>query len=148
MELQIRKMIPKDFKPLHKLLSDPGVMKYLEPPFSAEQTKSFLQEAGLSDPPLVYSVVLQGRFIGYAIYHPYDEDAMEIGWVLLPEYWGRGFAGEITKMLIEKAKKEKKNAVIECVPQQTASKRIAEKNGFVYCGRTDGLDVFRWNYST
>ena len=143
MELNIRKMTPDDFEPLHRLLSDPVVMEYLEPPFSEERTRRFLSDAGLCDPPLIYAAELQGRFIGYVIYHPYDEGSMEIGWVLLPEYWGRGLASALTKLLTEKAKSEDKDAVIECVPQQAASKRIAEKNGFAYCGRIDGLDVYR-----
>ena len=143
MELQIRKMSPDDLGPLHRLLSDPYVMKYLEPPFSEEQTKRFLSDAGLCDPPLIYAAELQKQFIGYVIYHSYDEGSMEIGWVLLPEYQGKGYASALTKLLTEKAKSEDKDAVIECVPQQAASRRIAEKSGFAYCGRIDGLNVYR-----
>ena len=36
-----------------------------------------------------------------------------------------------------------KTAVIECVPEQTATRHIAEKKGFAYVGRTDGLEVYR-----
>ena len=143
MELHIRKMCPDDFTLLHKLLSDSKVMKYLEPPFSEAQTERFLTEAGLCEPPLIYAAVRGTQFIGYVIYHPFDEGAMEIGWVLLPEYWGNGYASALTKMLIEMAKREGKNVVLECVPQQNASRRIAEENGFVFCGNSDGLDVFR-----
>lgn len=143
MEIQIRKMTMDDLGPLHRLLSDPETMRYLEPPFSMEQTEKFLAEAGLGDPPLVYAVMVRERFAGYVIYHPYDEGSMEIGWVLLPEYRGKGYASELTRILSERAEREGKQAVIECVPEQKVSKRIAEKNGFVYCGRTDGLDVYR-----
>lgn len=145
-ELQIRKMTSNDFVFLHRLLSDPEVMKHLEPPFSEAKTKGFLEEAGLCEPAQVYAVDLQSHFIGYVIYHPYDEAAMEIGWVLFPEYWGKGYASKITKILIEKAKNEQKSVVIECVPQQAASKRIAENHGFAYCGNADGLDVYKLNF--
>lgn len=144
--LEIRKLRAEDFAPLHKLLSDPAVMRYLEPPFSETQTKEFLQNAGLSEPPLVYAATLQGQFIGYVIDHPYDETTTELGWVLLPEYWGNGYATKLAEMMVEKAKNEQKDAVIECAPQQTATRRIAEKLGFAYCGREDGLDVFKLNY--
>lgn len=143
MELQIRKMRPSDFQPLHRLLSDPVVMQFLEPPFSEERTRNFMSEVGFCDSPLVYSVELKNQFIGYVIYHAYEEDTVEIGWVLLPAFWGKGYASRLTQILIERARREGKRVVIECVPQQTVSRHIAEKNGFDYSGRVEGLDVFR-----
>lgn len=143
MNIQIRKMVSDDFQHLHRLLSDPEVMKYIEPPYTEEKTNRFLIDAGLSNPPLIYSVETKNRFIGYAIYHDYDEDSVEIGWVLLPEYWGKGYASEVTRILIKRAQKDGKNVVIECVPQQNISKHIAEKNGFAYFGRVEGLDVYK-----
>ena len=142
MEIQIRKMIPEDFKPLFKLLSNPEVMKYLENPFTMEQTKKFMEEEGLCNSPRIYSAILDKQFIGYVIYHPYDNLSNEIGWVLLPEYYGKGYASLLTQILIEKAKKDRKNLIIECVPEQIASKRIAEKFGFSYNGRSEGLDIY------
>ena len=49
----IRKMREDDFDMLYALLSDPAVMAYLEPPYGEEQTRRFLESAGLSDPPLI-----------------------------------------------------------------------------------------------
>lgn len=46
--LQVRRMTEADLEPLHRLLSDPEVMRYLEPPFSREQTRAFLDRAGLT----------------------------------------------------------------------------------------------------
>ena len=37
-------------------------------------------------------------FIGYVIYHTYDETSMELGWVLDRKEWGKGYASAITKM--------------------------------------------------
>ena len=88
MKPSIRRFRELDFEPLCRLLSDPEAMLYLEPPYSREQTGRFLQ-AALSDHPPVYAVELDGRFIGYVIYHAYDQDSMEIGWVLFPECWGK-----------------------------------------------------------
>jgi len=36
-----------------------------------------------------------------------------------------------------------KYLVIECDPNQEASKKIALKSGFCYSGRLDNLDVYR-----
>ena len=62
MKPAIRKFNESDYEPLCCLLSDPKVMLYLEPPYSKEQTKVFLQ-AALSDHPPVYTVELDGCFI-------------------------------------------------------------------------------------
>ncbi|MCR5477869.1 MAG: GNAT family N-acetyltransferase [Lachnospiraceae bacterium] len=144
MNLIIRSMTGSDLEPLYELLSDPRVMQYLEPPYTREKTGEFLLHAGLSNPPLIYAVEEDGRFIGYVIYHDYDEDSAEIGWVLHPDYWRKGYATHLTKMLMEKAFSSEKQVVIECVPEQEVTRHIALKSGFSYEGVLDGLDVFRF----
>lgn len=143
MDITIRRMQPGDADALYRLLSDPAVMRYLEPPFDRAQTEDFLRRAGLAEPPLVYAAEENGDFIGYVIYHAYDEQSVEIGWVLLPEYWGRGYASALTERLIDRARQEQKSVVIECAPAQAATKRIAIKKGFRACGICDGLAVYR-----
>lgn len=61
----IREMTLADLDELYALLSDSEVMRYIEPPFSKEQTMQFLVDAGLSEKPLVYAVEDSGSFIGY-----------------------------------------------------------------------------------
>ena len=143
MELTIRKMAEADFEPLFGLLSDPLVMRYMEPPYSEEKTKEFLQRAGLTEPPLIYAVDGDSVFIGYVICHEYDESSIEIGWVLKPECWGRGYASSLTEQLIERTGISQKDLVIECLPEHEASKHIAERYGFEYEGDSDGLCVYR-----
>ena len=143
MDITIHKMRPGDADALYRLLSDPAVMRYLEPPFDRAQTEDFLRRAGLAEPPLVYAAEENGDFIGYVIYHAYDGNSMEIGWVLLPEYWGRGYASALTDRLICLARQEGKGVVIECVPEQAATVHLAVKKGFRYCGMADGLAVYR-----
>jgi len=63
--------------------------------------------------------------------------------VLFPAYWGRGYASALTDQLICRAKQEHKSIVIECIPEQKATDRIAIKKGFRYCGVCDGLAVYR-----
>ena len=142
MNLTIRKMREQDLEPLYTLLSNPEVMRFLEPPFTREQTVEFLR-AGLSDSPPVRTVEADGRFIGYVIYHPYEEDTMELGWVLLPEYWGKGYASVLTKQMMAQTAELGKKPVIECDPAQETTKHIALKCGFVRTGQCDGLDVYR-----
>ena len=136
-------MIEKDLGPLAELLSDARVMCYLEPPFSLEQSREFLDEAGLAETPLIYAVEDCQGFVGYVIYHDFDEMSVEIGWVLAPRAWGRGYATELTRVLLGWAQAAGKDVVIECVPEQVATRRIAERFGFSLAGEHDGLIVFR-----
>ena len=140
--IAIRKMKESDFDSLHTLLSDAEVMKYLEPPFTEEQTGKFLAQA-LSETPRVLAAEHDGRFIGYVIYGPYEEDTMELGWVLQPEYWNRGYASALTEMLMEKAAAEGRKPVIECDPGQAVTRHIAEKYGFRYIEARGDLEVYR-----
>lgn len=142
--LTIRPFRHSDLHSLYQLLSDADVMRYLEPPFSEERTVVFLDEAALCDNPLIYAVDdRKGNFVGYVIYHTYDEMAYEIGWVFGKEHWGKGYADELTQALITDAKDRTKSLVIECLPEQSATKKIALRNGFVYEGNVDGCDVYR-----
>ena len=146
MDLQIRKMTNDDFTNLHRLLSDPQVMKFLEPPFSEDQTSAFLKIAGLSEPPLIYAVDADGEFIGYVIFHDFDESSIELGWVLYPSCWGQGYASQLTIQMMENAKELGKDLMIECAPEQAATKHIALKHGFVFEGIRDSLEVYRYRY--
>ena len=142
--LRLRTMRRGDLEELYALLSDAEVMHWLEPPFTREQTERFLQQAGLSDPPLIYAAEnAEGEFLGYAIYHDYDDHSRELGWVLKRSAWRKGYADEMTTLLTVLARREGKDAVIECVPEQTVSAHIARRHGFSYEGRADSCDVYR-----
>ena len=143
MNITIRKMQSSDADALYRMLSDPEVMRYLEPPYGRAQAEAFLHHAGLAAQPLVYAVEADNSFIGYVIYHAYDEESVEIGWVILREYWGRGYASALTDQLICRARQAQKDVVIECVPAQKATIRIAIKRGFHYCGTREGLAIYR-----
>lgn len=143
MPVTIRKLTARDLDALAALLADEEVMRYLEPPFSPAQAAHFLQTAGLSNPPLIFAAEADGAFIGYVIDHDYDETSREIGWVLRREVWGRGYAKALTRLLIERARAAGKTAVLECAPQQEATKHIARLFGFSPVGTRDGCEVYR-----
>ena len=142
--LRIRRFEKSDLQSLHELLSDEEVMRYIEPPFTLEKTKGLLENAGLADDPLILAVENEASiFIGYVIYHDYENDSKEIGWILSKRFWGKGVAQELTKILVQKTKADGKSAIIECSPEQEATKHIAEKFGFMYIGHIDGCDVYK-----
>lgn len=142
----MRKFTLDDVNDLYEVLSNEEVMRYIEPPFDWEQTKEFVQNAGLCEPPKVYALEWKetGKVIGHVIFHLYEENSYEIGWILNRNYWGKGIADEITKALVEYSKgTDAKSCVIECDAEQAGTKHIARKNGFTYMGENDGCDVYR-----
>ncbi|MCP1224674.1 GNAT family N-acetyltransferase [Sebaldella sp. S0638] len=76
-----------------------------------------------------------GDFIGYGkmVLDIENKTEAETGYMLFPEYWGKGYATEITKLLMEKAEETavlmKITAIID--PENTASRNVLLKNGFV-----------------
>lgn len=126
----LRRFEAGDLEALHGLLSDPLVMCHLEPPFSREQTARFLAEEDLCEQPRIFAVEQAGTFVGYVIYHDYDENSVELGWVLSPHVWRHGLAQELTCRLVACAHAAGKGAVLECVPEQAVTRHIAQKLGF------------------
>lgn len=57
--------------------------------------------------------------------------------------WGKGYASAITKRVIEESGSSGKELVIECSPEQKATKRIAKKYGFQFCSVVNGCEVYR-----
>lgn len=140
--LLVRRLTEKDADALFAVLSDPETMRYIEPPFSMEQTRNFIRDAGMCEPPLVYAVVWKqnGELIGQLIWHPWDETSMELGWILRRDFWGRGIAKELTAAMLTRADKE---VILECSPAQTATRRIAEAFGFHAVAFKAGRNIFK-----
>ncbi len=142
--MKIRRFEKSDLNNLYVTLSDPDVMTYIEDPYTLEQTKEMLDDVLSDETPNIYAAEDdEGRYVGYVIFHEYDEDAYELGWLLNKSEWGKGYACRLTEMMIEDAKKKGVNAVIECDPEQQVTKHIAEKYGFEYEEFWDGCDVYR-----
>lgn len=142
----IRNFVAEDILDLHEVLSDESVMEFIEPPFSLEDTKAFIADAGLSKEPHVYALVWKesNRVIGHVIFHPYEEDSFEIGWIINRKYWKRGIASEVTASLLDYARTlSLRSCVIECDPRQMASIQIALKFGFHYEREDGGCAVYR-----
>ena len=140
--LSVRRFEQNDLVPLHAILCDPAVMRFLEPPFSRGQTAEFLREAGLSSPPLVYAVEDKNSssLLGHLIFHPFDEESYELGWVLAASAWNQGFASELTGAAISFAGAARiPSLVIECDPMQAVTRHIAEKYGFSFVSEGETL---------
>ena len=144
MNLVIRKMRNEDLDDLYALLSDEEVMRYIEPLYTKKKCEQFLLNFGLSKQPLVFAVEDDGQFIGYVIDHAYDEESVEIGWVLKKACWGKGYAERLTDILIEKALHAGKEVVMECAEEQVVTRHIAERFGLTFYAKENGCLVYRY----
>ena len=143
----IRPLSLDDADALHLTLSDPEVMRHIEPPFDLPKTKAFLRDAGLATPPLVHALLCKSTadLIGHVICHPYQGCRdWEMGWVSRRDFWGRGIASEVSASLVEFARQHGiPGLILECDPEQNATRHIAEKLGFQPIGEEDGCMVFK-----
>lgn len=85
--------------------------------------------------PAGYGIVVKGtdKVIGSVDFnHRHEDDVLEIGYTLHPDYWGRGYVPEAASALINLAFKELNLHKIElyCFGYNVQSQRVAEKLGF------------------
>ena len=143
----IRDYLESDLKGLQEITGDPELMKEMDHPYTVEETEEFLRRYGLNDPPYVYALedAETKKLAGHIIFHPYDEDSYETGWVIHPSYQGIGLAQKCTEQLIQEGMRNGiRRFVMECTAANRASRHVIEKCGFEYSGTgDDGLLVFR-----
>lgn len=63
-----------------------------------------------------------------------DYNAVEIEYMLLPQYWNKGYGTKLVNALLQKANKTHKDADIVAItdPANTYSKRILQRTGFEF----------------
>ena len=114
--------------------------------FTADEEAMFFQamlEANAAEPPLgyykVYAADDSGEgYIGMAALTMNEEyGAAEIEYMLLPEYWNRGYGTELAGMLIEIAREVRAASDVVAItdPGNLYSRRILEKHGFAFVKR-------------
>ena len=97
--------------------------------------------------PAGYGIVVKGtdKVIGSVDFnHRHEDDVLEIGYTLPPDYWGRGYVPEAARALIDLAFIELGLHKVEltCFGYNVQSQRVAEKLGFTLEARIrDRKDV-------
>ncbi|MBO2516936.1 MAG: hypothetical protein CW338_06645 [Clostridiales bacterium] len=142
--LILRPFTAEDDAVIMRISSDPETVKYLffwgRPGKTPRQdTDRFLYEHALKEwqrEPVrmrEYALVLKetGEVIGDASIEKYDAEKGEIGWILLPEYRGHGYATEAAKRLLRFGFEELGLRVIlaECDIRNPASFHVMERAG-------------------
>ncbi|MBO4554654.1 MAG: GNAT family N-acetyltransferase [Clostridia bacterium] len=163
--ITIRKFKPSDVDGLFEVLGDAEVMRYVEPPFTLEQTKAFVQKYGLCAEPKVFALICDKskssksnkkasaptadrECIGHIIYHSFEDEALEakygkgkvfeLGFVIAKDFQHKGIATTSANLLINHSRAAGiKALVLECDPCNVASIRLAEKLGFTPYNQAD-----------
>lgn len=137
----LEKLLPQDFESFYALTGNEKVMAMItERPLSEEEALKkfnyFLENNKLHKSFGSFKVLEVGRskLLGFAkleIKKEKPEEA-EIGYMLLPEYWGRGYGNEIAETLLKIAISDPNliRVYANTDPNNVASRKILINNGF------------------
>ena len=140
--LLLRRVIFSDVNEVFELRSNPKTMQYIPRPIltskeEALQHIQMIEDKIVDNEGINWAITLKGSskllgIIGHYRIKP-EHYRAEIGYMLLPEYHGKGIATEAIKATVAYGFDQMKLHSIEAIidPENTASARVLEKNGFV-----------------
>jgi ribosomal-protein-alanine N-acetyltransferase len=140
--LRLTKMCADDLDDLTRMYRDPRVMATLGGVRSALQTAEYLdhnlahwEQHGFGW--WTARDALTGQFVGRGgVRHAMvdDRSEVEVGYGLMPEFWGRGLATELAQESVRVGFSELRlpDLVSFTMPTNSASRRVMEKAGFRY----------------
>jgi len=104
-------------------------------PYGAADAEQFIASVNKRDSETCFVIMLADRLIGACGLDP-REDGPELGYWLGAPYWGRGFATEAARALIDHAFGELKHATLQAGARVSnpASRRVLEKCAFQWTG--------------
>lgn len=84
-----------------------------------------------------YKVFIGETYIGMGALNVNEDGAFEIEYMLLPEYWNRGYGTALAETLLRMAKASGLSRTVEAItdPDNTFSKRILQNAGFALVKR-------------
>ncbi len=142
MHIRLEKFTASDFQHYFSLVHNEEVMKMITERAipKEEATKDFeklLHNNALQSNFGSFKIIeaATNQFVGLAklsLIHPQDTEA-ELGYMLLPSFWGKGIASHVTKMLMAIAQQQPQIKTLTAIidPQNLPSRKILLKNGFI-----------------
>lgn len=109
MYIKTNRMVIRDFhvndvNDMYDILGDDETMRNCEPAYTMEKTTEFLQKFCIDKKGAVAAVEEEtNKVIGYILFHKFEEDMYEMGWIFNREFWGQGYAFEACKAMIDYA---------------------------------------------
>ena len=143
--LRIRDFQQSDYDAVYEYPSDPEVVRYMPfGPNTPEQAQGFLDrvipnqnEENRINYEMAVILKENNQLIGGCRVNKVDKIKAHIGYIFNKKYWGKGYASETAKALVDFGFKELKvhRVYATCDPDNIASKRVLEKAGMVLEGR-------------
>lgn len=140
--LYLRRVVNEDVNEIFVLRSDQEVMKYIPRPLVKTEEEALAHIAMIdekidSNEGINWAITLKDNpkligIIGHYRIRP-EHFRAEIGYMLLPEYQGRGITSEAIKEVVKYGFEVMKLHSIEAIidPENFASEKVLQKNGFV-----------------
>jgi ribosomal-protein-alanine N-acetyltransferase len=147
--LLLRRWRDADRLPFQRLNADPRVMEFMPGLLSPEASDELIvrveehfERHGFG--PFAAEYRADGKFLGYVSlwvpnFDAHFMPAVEIGWRLNADYWGRGLATEGARVVAHHALTELglDSLVSFTVPENLRSRRVMEKLGMTHDARDD-----------
>ena len=127
-------VLKEDYPLLEKISTDPEMMAYLGGPLTPNQVRAdhdhALAKAVQGD--WCFKISPNAGTIGIWRSNYKGESIYEIGWMVRPEFQGKGLASKALDFILEKARRERYCQAVWAFPAiaNIASNRLCEKNGF------------------
>lgn len=140
--LYLRRVTKEDVNEIFALRSDQEVMKYIPRPLVKTEEEALAHIAMIdekidSNEGINWAITLKGNpkligIIGHYRIRP-EHFRAEIGYMLLPEYQGKGIISEAINEVVNYGFEVMKLHSIEAIidPENFASEKVLQKNGFV-----------------
>ena len=140
--LLLRRAIMDDVAAMHAIMRDPVAMRYWSTPPHSElaDTERWMASMVEVDPASSddFIVTLDGQLVGKLGAWKLPE----VGFLIEPAYWGRGYAREALMAFIDRRRLLGSSELMADVdPRNHASLRLLERAGFVETGRASAT----WN---
>ena len=130
--LILRRYEKDDLQDLFEYLSDAKVVEY-EPykPMTIDETRKNLEWRIGTDEMVAIELKSTHKMIGNVYLGKRDFEALEIGYVFNRNYWGKEYAAESCRALIQRAFSEGIHRIYaECDPENKSSWKLLETLGF------------------
>lgn len=140
--LLLRQITPDDVNEIFALRSNPETMKYIPRPLATTKDDAMghikmIQDKIVSNEGINWAITEKGmpKMIGIIGHYRirWEHFRSEIGYMLLPEYQGKGIITEAIQLMVDYGFNEMKMHSLEAIidPKNDASARVLEKNNFV-----------------
>ena len=135
----LRRPQHSDFSNMRRLESDGDIVRYTSyrciqsPEQTRERLETNIAKASEREPLGIWlAESLEHGFTGWFMLINTDAPHPELGFMILKEYWGKGYTTEITRAILSHANKNLNLTQISArvSPQNPSSLRVLEKLGF------------------